>query len=100
MKNIAWGYLAEEDLYGVTTYLATNESELHARRLLSKIFITISTIANTPYIGRERNELQKNLRSFPAWDYQVFYRLNENDVEIVRIIHSSRDIESLFERGR
>jgi plasmid stabilization system protein ParE len=37
------------------------------------------------------------VQGFPR--YLIFYRSAEEGVEIVRVLHSSRDIGSLFEEG-
>ena len=47
-------------------------------------------------MGRSRSELAPDLRSFPFEAYVIFYRPLDNGVEIVRVIHGSRNIESLF----
>jgi len=54
-------------------------------------------LAENPKIGREHDELFLNLRSFPYKDYVIFYFPIENGVEIYRVLHGARDIESLFE---
>ena len=49
-------------------------------------------------MGRSREELVPKLRSFPVGNYVIFYQPISDGVEIVRVLHGSRDIESLFER--
>jgi len=48
-------------------------------------------VAN-PLAGRERPELRKNLRSFPAGSYLVFYVPLPDGVEIVRVMNGRQDI--------
>ena len=50
-----------------------------------------------PQLGRKREELLPHLRSFPLGNYVIFYRLMENEIEIVRILHGARDFPPLFE---
>jgi toxin ParE1/3/4 len=40
--------------------------------------------------------LSEGLRSFPVGDYLVFYREADQGIEIVRVLHGSRDIAALF----
>ena len=54
------------------------------------------TLANNPRIGRRREEVAPALRSFPFQDYSILYRPIDDGVEIVRVLHGSRDIERLF----
>ena len=56
-----------------------------------------TTLAENPRIGRSREELAPELRSFPFQDYVIFYRPIDNGVEIVRVLRGSRDIESLLD---
>lgn len=47
--------------------------------------------------GRLRAEIRPWLRSFAAGRYIIFYRVLAEEVEILRVIHSARDIERIFE---
>jgi toxin ParE1/3/4 len=53
-------------------------------------------LAENPRAGRERPEFGEGLRSFPVHTYVICDRLRDEMVEIVNVIHGSRDIESLF----
>jgi toxin ParE1/3/4 len=37
-----------------------------------------------------------NLRSFPVGSYVIFYRPIEEGIEVIRVLHSARDIEDIF----
>jgi toxin ParE1/3/4 len=43
-----------------------------------------------------RDDLGSKLRSFPVKPYIVFYIKLDDGIEVVRILHQSRDIERLF----
>jgi toxin ParE1/3/4 len=53
-------------------------------------------LASAPEIGRLREELAPGFRSFPVGSNVVFCRPIRDGVEIVRGLHGSRDISSLF----
>jgi plasmid stabilization system protein ParE len=36
------------------------------------------------------------MRSFPAVEFVIFYRVFDNYIQIVRILNGRRDIESIF----
>ena len=44
-------------------------------------------------IGRMRDDLQPDLRSFAAGSYLIFYRPIDDGIEVVRVLHGARDIE-------
>jgi toxin ParE1/3/4 len=45
-------------------------------------------------MGRARTELAANLRSFVVLPFVVFYRPCEDTIEVIRVLHGSRDIDS------
>ena len=55
-------------------------------------------LAQTPFIGRERPELELGLRSFPIENFSIFYKPLSNGINIIRIIHSVRDVDNIFPR--
>jgi toxin ParE1/3/4 len=42
------------------------------------------------------DELLPGLRSFPVGRYLIFHRVDEDRVEIVRVLSAYRDLDSLF----
>ena len=49
-----------------------------------------------PGMGRLRDELAVDLRSFPVGRYVIFFRPLSNGVNIVRVLHSARDLNADF----
>ena len=48
-------------------------------------------------MGRARDEdLRSGLRSFPVGEYVIIYRILDEDILILRVLHGSRDIEALL----
>ena len=47
-------------------------------------------------MGRNRNELMENVRSFPIDDYLIFYSPIEVGIEVLRVVSGYRDLEDLF----
>ena len=48
-------------------------------------------------IGRARDEdLRPGLRSFPVGEYVIIYRIHDEDVLILRVLHGRRNIATLF----
>ena len=46
-----------------------------------------------------RDDLSPGLRSIPHGNYLIFYRLMNNGIEIVRVLHGSRDLPSQFDEN-
>ena len=47
-------------------------------------------------MGRSRPELARNVRSFPVGKYVIFYVALVDGVEVVRVLHGARDIDSIM----
>ncbi|WP_373530241.1 type II toxin-antitoxin system RelE/ParE family toxin [Nostoc sp.] len=54
----------------------------------------MAKLAN-PKMGRERIDISPLVRSFAVSNYLIFYRLIEEGIEIVRVIHGARNIPNL-----
>jgi toxin ParE1/3/4 len=50
-----------------------------------------------PEIGRSRPEIAPNLRSTLVHPYVIFYRLEGDAVQIIRILHGKSDLRSIME---
>jgi toxin ParE1/3/4 len=88
---------AEEDLKEIWAYVAEYNSEA-ASKLIKGITRKFALLRDHPQVGREQAKLLINLRSFAVKNYIIFYQPFEGGIEILRILHSSRDIERIFER--
>jgi hypothetical protein len=47
-------------------------------------------------MGRVRDELAADLRSFPFGRYVIFYEPIEDGIDVVRVLHGARDIDAVF----
>jgi toxin ParE1/3/4 len=86
---------AEADLFDIALHIA-EDSLAASERFLDSFNDKFKLLASAPEIGRLREELAPGLRSFPVGSYVVFYQPIKDGVEIVRVLHGSRDIPSLF----
>jgi len=57
----------------------------------------IQALSRRPGLGRRRPELSSDIRSFAVGRHVVFYLPLSRGIEIVRVLHGARDIESIFE---
>jgi toxin ParE1/3/4 len=86
---------AKSDLVEIWDYIA-EDSETRADDFIDRIDQKFRTLAQRPGIGRLRDELAAEVRSFPVGRYVIFYRPRSNGVEIVRVLHSARDLSADF----
>ena len=87
---------AQEDLLDIWVRIAA-ASPFHADRFLDLLNHRMHLLADTPRMGRLREELSPGLRCLPVGNYLIFYRHNGRNIEVVRVLHGARDIEALFQ---
>ena len=92
--------LAEADLDDIWYYIATQSGSTEAAdRLIDSLARRFLLLANHPYIGRARDEdFGVGTRSFAVGNYVIVYRVEGENVLILRVAQGRRDIESLFGR--
>lgn len=84
------------DLAEIWSYIAEH-SVTNADGFASRIDRTLMLLARQPNSGRARPELYPDLRSFVIGKYVVFYLPIKKGIEVIRVLHGARDIESIFE---
>ena len=68
-----------------------------ADEIIGRILAACQSFASTPDIGRLRVDIGEGIRGLPIKNYLIFYRVFPDRVEILRILHGARDIQSLSE---
>ncbi len=96
MPSVKIAAAAEQDLKEIWSYVAENNPEA-ASKLIKEITRRFAVLRDHPRMGREQEKLLVNLRSFAVKNHIIFYQTFEGGIEILRVLHSSRDIESIFE---
>ena len=96
MPTLIVSPLAEEDLEEIWGFLAKRDVEA-ADRLVDEITGRFDHLLAYPEAGRARHELLVNLRSLPVKRYVIFYQPTDDGVEIFRVLHGSRDVQSEFD---
>jgi toxin ParE1/3/4 len=84
------------DLADIEAYHA-QRSPANAARIIDAIEQACNLLGRFPGLGRARDDLQPGLRSYPSGQYVIFFRVQPGgSVEIVRILHGSRDFPAIF----
>lgn len=90
---------AEAELDAIWLHIARESSSVDiASRVIDSITERFWLLAQCPYMGRRRDaDLGPGLRSFPADDYIIVHRVeNEDVVLILHNVHGSRDVVTLL----
>ena len=73
-------------------YFVARDSEFQAGRLLERFDREVEKLSRNVLIGRLRPELADGIRSWRIEHYLFFYRVTGQDMELIRLLHSSRDL--------
>jgi toxin ParE1/3/4 len=95
MSRIRLTDLARLDLYGIWEHNA-QDSPTRARYQIDRLNESFDALAAMPGIGRSQAHRRRDLRSWPVGSYLVFYRPFSDGIEAVRVLHGSRDLDSLL----
>jgi toxin ParE1/3/4 len=87
---------AQDDLDSIFDYIAQDNPQKAEEliRIFHEKFVMLTTI---PEAGTIRPELAPDIRGFPFKRYVIFYQPTLDGIVIVRVIHGSRDIPTLFD---
>ena len=88
---------AAEDLKSIWDYSARH-NEIAAGKLVTEIKNKFILLRDNPLIGREQYKYLVGLRSFVVQKYFIFYLPLDNGIDVLRVLHSSRDIEKIFKQ--
>jgi toxin ParE1/3/4 len=89
---------AKTDLLEIWAYVAERSENLSVATLNVKIITDKFVLfGKFPNLGRSRAaDLSDNLRSFAVDSYVIFYRVLSRQVQILRVLHGSRDAYAIF----
>lgn len=100
--SIHWRAAAEEDLTEAFLYIGA-ESPVAAERLLDAVGDALSILLENPEAGSPRefdSPRAQGIRSWPPRDfpnYLIFYKVDGEDIEVVRFLHGARDLPRFLE---
>jgi toxin ParE1/3/4 len=84
-----------EDYLTNHAYIAQHSTEA-AARVVRRFDARLVELAHAPGAGRLRPELGQNVRSSVVGVYILFYRPTPDGIELLRVLHSARDIPRVF----
>jgi toxin ParE1/3/4 len=89
---------ARSDLDAIWLYIAQESGSIDAAtRVVSSIADKFALFARFPFIGKSlASHARPNVRTFSADRYMIFYSTKADEIRILRIIHASRDVQSVF----
>jgi toxin ParE1/3/4 len=98
-RPIDWSPDARADLSEIWTYYVKVAGRHTADKIVREIGEVCRLLEDHPFAGRARDEVRPGVRSIAARPHVVFYRVNNDVAEIVRVLDGRRDLDEIFAEG-
>jgi len=93
--RVTWSPEAVEDLESIAEYIE-RDSSFYAQAVVSKVLEMTRNIREVPLIGRMLPEIgDENIRERFIYSYRVVYKIENQQILIVAIIHGKRLLENI-----
>jgi toxin ParE1/3/4 len=84
---------AEDDLITIWLHIG-RDNEVAANRLLDRFEARWQQLATHPFSGAPREDIAPGIRHLVVGEYLTLYRVTDDAVEVVRVLHGRRKIEA------
>jgi len=96
MKRFILTPSAERDVSEIWDYISVDNTEA-ADRVLAALESAMVKIAKNPEVGHWREELaDKRHRFLLVYSYLIVYRYEAKPLQIVRVLHAARNVQSIL----
>ena len=82
---------AQDDFEAIRLYTRQEWGEQQEAIYQAAILQALATLGENPALGRPRRDLVADLRVYPVRQHLVYYRVAEEAVLVVRILHGRMD---------
>jgi plasmid stabilization system protein ParE len=94
MKPFILTSRAAQDVNDIWDYIAVDCIEAADRVLEER---AMYHLAQNPGIGHVREELtDRRHRFFPVYSYLIVYRFETRPLQVIRVLHGARDVQSIL----
>ena len=96
--RVTWSPTALDDVDAIAEYI-NRDSPAYTRAVVNKILDTARKLEVFPNAGRIVPELDDNeIREHFVYSYRIIYRIQNNDVLIVAVVHGRRLLAPLLDQ--
>lgn len=93
--RVVWTEPAVEDLEGIKQYIQ-RDSAFYAARVVERVIDRVERLAGLPRCGRVVPEAgREDIREVYCYDYRVIYRVKDDRITVLTVVHGSRDLGRL-----
>ncbi|MBI5323187.1 type II toxin-antitoxin system RelE/ParE family toxin [Bradyrhizobium sp.] len=99
MARVRYTHQARTDLIDIWIHIAT-DSQATADRCLERIESRCRDLADFPALGPERPDIAPDARMLVIDRWLALYRIEDDNVRIVRVVDGARDLTRISIRER
>ena len=96
MKQIRLAIAAQADLIEIWSNITAYRNNDAADKVIDHLATTYKNVAKFPEMGRRRDELFPGYRSFVVAPDLIFYQIQPEEIEIIRVLHGARNLSDFF----
>lgn len=89
--RLRWTQTAVRDLTRICDYIDEHDSPELARRVAVTIYEEVNSLVQFPHLGRAGRKSNTRELMFRGLPYLAIYRLRDEIVEIIRILHGAQN---------
>lgn len=92
---------AERDIESCFVYIGSGNVDAAISFLVS-VEASLENLSRFPYLGKQFETSVPNNQNMRVWHvrgythYLMFYEIKETTIDLIRLLHSSRDIDAVF----
>ncbi|MEM7051875.1 MAG: type II toxin-antitoxin system RelE/ParE family toxin [Acidobacteriota bacterium] len=97
MKRYLLTETAEGELEEILFFIAERDGRGRAERVLVRLLDAFDHLTSSPGIGHRKRRLTGGtLRWWPVYRFLILYDPEAEPLTVMRILHSSRDLDQIF----
>lgn len=96
MAQLRWTLTSQQDLLDIAEFVS-RDSWLYAANLVENLIRATESLLPLPFRGRVVPEYgREELRELIHGNYRLVYKVSENEVVIVRVVHAARQFTKVM----
>lgn len=97
MRSFALTSKAKADLWAIAIFTEERWGKEQRNLYIKQFDEAFHLLAKAPLAGKSCNHIRNGYSKFPQGSHVIFYKvINEEQIEIVRILHKNMDVDSKF----
>lgn len=96
MSRLRTAPAARQDIRDIRVYSKARFGPRVSRQYLDGLIASFDRLADRPQVGSVESGLGDGMRSLAYRSHRIYYRVEGDDLLVVRILHHARNVPSAF----